>query len=272
MQLASLVSKYPTFSVEITPAINFDDLTRLVELKPDFISITDKAVNDEQQQQLLQLADYLQNTIQIPVLMHLTGLYKTPKMVQKWVQTLQKHHLTNILALRGDVRVNQNFQSEFQHADALVRYLRIHFPNITIASSCYPTDQINEMKWLQRKESLGSNFFMSQFSFDLSLYSRFLHCMYESSLQSPVVAGIMPILKVQQIQMLSKLTHQNLPDDLKVQIDTHLTPNDFRTQGLAMNQQQIHQLKQLGVQHLHVYSLNDIEAVKVLWNAWHHDT
>jgi methylenetetrahydrofolate reductase (NADPH) len=270
MQLASLVSKCMTFSVEITPNINVDDLATLVALKPDFISLTDKAINDKQRHQLLQVADYLQNKSQIPVLMHLTGLYKTPQMVQKWVQILQKHNITNILALRGDVRVNQVAQSNFQHADALVRYLRTHFSDITIASSCYPTDQENEMQWLQQKESMGSDFFMSQFSFDIDLYQHFFQRIKDSTLYSPVIAGIMPILNVNQMKMVSTLTHQALPANLQNQLDAVLASSEFRDRGLAISQQQVRHLKCMGVRHLHVYSLNDIAAVKSLWQAWHH--
>ncbi len=108
MSLTALFKTKTVFSLEVFPPKKssptdaiLPTLKRLQSINPDFISVTLGAGGTEHCDGTVEIANIIQNKLNIPAISHVPGLYQTKSEVLALLDRLDSINVKNILALRG---------------------------------------------------------------------------------------------------------------------------------------------------------------------------
>lgn len=261
-----------SFSLEVFPPKKDDEfehvyqvLDAMAQVKPDFISVTYGA-GGSNSKKTVEIASYIQNTLQIPAIAHLTCVGSKRDDIHKVLAELQNAGVNHILALRGDrpryMSDEQFFSREFAHASDMMKFIREN-SSIHMAGACYPEKHYeartleDDLDTLKIKQEAGAEFFISQLFFDNDFYYRFADKAVAKGITAPLCAGIMPITSSKQIETSISLSGSSVPKKLTDLIATYGDkPEEMRKAGIDFAVQQILDLQNHGVKHIHLYSMN----------------
>ena len=254
-----------------------DVLRDTAALSPDFISVTYGA-GGSTSKRTLELAARLQDVYRVPALAHLTCVSATREEVTDMVERLRAAGIENILALRGDVPQDTSFPSpeHYHYASELVAHIR-SLPggqDLCIGAACYPEGHVEcphftaDLDNLKRKVDAGVDFLTTQMFFDNDVLYRFLFRALSRGITVPIVAGIMPVISVQQIRRSCELSGTVMPPRLQGIADRFGDdPAAMRQAGIAYATEQILDLIAHGVEHIHIYTMNKPDvAAKIMDN------
>lgn len=254
-----------------------DVLRDTAALSPDFISVTYGA-GGSTSKRTLELAARLQDVYRVPTLAHLTCVSSTRDQVADMVERLQAAGIENILALRGDIPQDTSFPSpeHYHYANELISHIR-SLPvgqDLCIGAACYPEGHVEcpyfhtDLDNLKRKVDAGADFLTTQMFFDNDVLYRFLFRALDKGITVPIVAGIMPVITVQQIRRSCELSGTVMPPRLQGIADRFGDdPAAMRQAGIAYATEQILDLIAHGVEHIHIYTMNKPEvAAKIMDN------
>ena len=254
-----------------------DVLRDTAALSPDFISVTYGA-GGSTSKRTLELAARLQDAYRVPALAHLTCVSATREEVTDMVERLRAAGIENILALRGDVPQDTSFPSpeHYHYASELVAHIR-SLPggqDLCIGAACYPEGHVEcphftaDLDNLKRKVDAGVDFLTTQMFFDNDVLYRFLFRALSRGITVPIVAGIMPVISVQQIRRSCELSGTVMPPRLQGIADRFGDdPAAMRQAGIAYATEQILDLIAHGVEHIHIYTMNKPDvAAKIMDN------
>ena len=243
-----------------------DVLRDTAALSPDFISVTYGA-GGSTSKRTLELAARLQDVYRVPALAHLTCVSATREEVTDMVERLRSAGIENILALRGDIPQDTSFPSpeHYHYASELVAHIR-SLPggqDLCIGAACYPEGHVEcprfttDLDNLKRKVDAGVDFLTTQMFFDNDVLYRFLFRALDKGITVPIVAGIMPVITVQQIRRSCELSGTVMPPRLQGIADRFGDdPAAMRQAGIAYATEQILDLIAHGVEHIHIYTMN----------------
>ena len=254
-----------------------DVLRDTAALSPDFISVTYGA-GGSTSKRTLELAARLQDVYRVPALAHLTCVSATREEVTDMVERLRSAGIENILALRGDIPQDTSFPSpeHYHYASELVAHIR-SLPggqDLCIGAACYPEGHVEcphftaDLDNLKRKVDAGVDFLTTQMFFDNDVLYRFLFRALSRGITVPIVAGIMPVISVQQIRRSCELSGTVMPPRLQGIADRFGDdPAAMRQAGIAYATEQILDLIAHGVEHIHIYTMNKPDvAAKIMDN------
>lgn len=277
MSIHTLYQKQtPVVSVELFPpkkeaAIEsiYQTLDGLSECKPDFISVTYGAGGSDATNQTLQLASLIKNDYNMEALHHLTCITNTKAEIQELLSEMQVAGVENVLALRGDIPTDKSSEStDFHFSKDLITTIK-EVTDFSVGAACYPEGHISQldcsenMKHLKEKAEAGADFFISQLFFDNEVFYRLMEDVSKAGIQTPISAGIMPLLSKQQIERMIFMCGSSLPAELiKVIHKYEHSPNDLRQAGLEYALKQMEELASNGVSGIHVYAMNRPEIAK----------
>ena len=168
-------------SLEVFPPKKEEDfpnahavLDSLSKLNPEFISVTYGA-GGSNSKKTVEIASYIENTLHIPSVAHLTCVGNTKQDILNVVDELKKVNVSRILALRGDRPASmsdEKFNSrEFTYATDLVSFLKEN-TNFTLMGGCYPEKHFEapsmeaDLMHLKEKTEAGCGILISQLFFD----------------------------------------------------------------------------------------------------------
>jgi len=249
------------------PGESLDDAKNIVRdvsaLKPSFISVTYGA-GGSTSKTTVEVANEVQNVNNIPALAHLTCVGADKQTIKAALDELKTHNIQNILALRGDLPVEQpnNPNQAFKYANELITEI-LSQGNFCVGGACYieghpesPTLQA-DIDSLKIKVDCGCQFLTSQMFFDNNRFYNFMFRLLKSGVNVPVVAGVMPVTNAAQIERIFKLSGTALPPQFKAMVDRFIDdPAALRQAGLSYATGQIIDLIANGVNHIHIYTMN----------------
>lgn len=259
-------------SFEIFPPKKDDDfenvyalLAQLARLNPAFISVTYGA-GGSKSKKTVEIASYIQNTLHLPAIAHMTCVGSTKADIDNVVAALKEANVSRVLALRGDRPTwmdDAQYESRaFAHASDLTGYLSAH-TDFTIAGACYPEKHYEavslsaDIRYLKEKEEAGARFLISQLFFENGSFYHFMEEMQKAGVTIPVHAGIMPITTAKQLGTTVTLSGSSVPKALSDLIATWGDrPEDMRKAGIDYAVRQILDLKAHGFDDIHIYSMN----------------
>ncbi len=284
IMIESLFQKNKTvFSLEVFPPKKEDDfpnaistLDALALLNPDFISVTYGA-GGSKSKKTVEIASYIVNTLKIPALAHLTCVGSKMKDIDLITKELHEHHITDILALRGDrpqFMSDEQFKSRhFAYAADLISYL-FRKGDFTIAAACYPEKHfespslIEDLFHLKEKENVGAKFLISQLFFDNQNFYQFLDQIGKNNITLPVSAGIMPITSASQLGTTVSLSGSSVPKELSDLIAKYGdSPDDMRKAGIDFACRQIIDLIDHHVDGIHLYTMNKAKMAQEIMSV-----
>ena len=264
--------KRPVISFEVFPPKKEDDfanaftvLDSLSELHPDFISVTYGA-GGSKSKKTVEIASYIQNQLHIPALAHLTCVGSRRQDIDTIAEQLQENGISHVMALRGDRPADMSDEiydsREFTHASDLIRYLSSN-TSLHMGGACYPEKHYEaatmeeDLQNLRKKCEAGAQFLISQLFFDNESFYRFLEQARAVGIQAPISAGIMPITTPKQIGTTVTLSGSSVPKKLADIIASYGDdPADMRKAGIEYAIGQIQELKDSGVDGIHIYTMN----------------
>ena len=259
-------------SLEVFPPKKEEDfpnaysvLDSLSKLNPEFISVTYGA-GGSNSKKTIEIASYIQNTLQLPSVAHLTCVGNTKQDILNVVEELKKVNVSRVLALRGDrpsYMTDEQFNArEFTYATDLVRFLK-EKTDFTLYGGCYPEKHFEapsmeeDLKHLREKTDAGCGILISQLFFDNDFFYRFLEKAEKNGVKADFHAGIMPITTAKQLGTTVSLSGSSVPKKLADVIATYGdNPEDMRKAGIDFAISQILDLNSHGVNGLHLYSMN----------------
>lgn len=259
-------------SLEVFPPKKEEDfpnahavLDSLSKLNPEFISVTYGA-GGSNSKKTVEIASYIQNTLQVPSVAHLTCVGNTKQDILNVVAELKKVNVSRVLALRGDrpsYMSDEQFNArEFTYATDLVRFLKEE-TDFTLFGGCYPekhfeaTSMEEDLQHLREKTEAGCGILISQLFFDNDFFYRFLEKAEKAGVKADFHAGIMPITTAKQLGTTVSLSGSSVPKKLADVIATYGdNPDDMRKAGIEFAVSQILDLKAHGVNGIHLYSMN----------------
>ena len=273
----------PALSFEVFPPKKdgefeaaFAVLDQLGALSPDFISVTYGA-GGSNSKKTVEIASYIQNTLHIPALAHVTCVGNRAADVLETINALKANNVNNILALRGDRpkdMTDDQFNSrEFAHASDMIRYLKEH-ANLHIAGACYPEKHFeafsmeSDLKHLKEKQDAGAEILITQLFFDNDYFYTFREKAEKKGITIPIHAGIMPITTAKQIGTTVSLSGSSIPKAMADIIAKYAdSPEDMRKAGIDYAIRQIQDLLLNDVAGIHIYTMNKPKMAKEIMEA-----
>ena len=254
----------------------FELLDKLALLNPDFISVTYGA-GGSRSKKTVEMTAYIQNTLHIPALAHLTCVGNTKSDIDIVVADLKAAGISKVLALRGDrpayMTDEQYNAREFEHASDMIAYLK-ETTDFQIAGACYPEKHFEafsfkeDVRYLKQKVDLGVEMLISQLFFDNEMFYRFEEMTQIAGITVPICAGIMPITTAKQLGTTVSLSGSSVPKKLADIIATYDdNPEDMRKAGIEYAVNQILDLKAHGVKDIHLYSMNKAKTTREIFEA-----
>ena len=274
----------PSISFEVFPPKTetaFESVKTATEeiarLGPAFMSVTYGAGGGTSKY-TLDIAENIRETYGVPTLAHLTCVSSTRETVKERIADIKAAGIENVMALRGDIpRELENADRSgwaYHHAVELVRELKEADPSLCIGGACYPevhpesTSQKEDIRYLKEKVDAGCDFLTTQMFFDNNLLYSFLYKIREAGITVPVVPGIMPITKGNQVERAVKLSGSFMPRRFISLVDRFGSdPAAMKQAGIAYATDQIIDLYANGITNVHVYTMDNPDvAEKIMAN------
>jgi methylenetetrahydrofolate reductase (NADPH) len=194
--------------------------------------------------------------------------------------------IDNVLALRGDNTKNESmFVPEVggnSNSLDLIHQIKnmnngiyideeltnANVTNFCIGAAGYPEkhhdapNMKNDLKFLKRKVESGAEFIVTQMFFDNQKYFDFVAKCRENDIHVPIIPGVKPLTSKNQLHILAKLFHIDIPDELTDEVE-HAKSNDAIKQiGVEWCAQQCKELIAAKVPVLHFYTMGKSEATR----------
>lgn len=253
----------------------YETLDALKELHPSFISCTYGA-GGSNSKKTAEIVSYIQNTLGIEGIAHLTCAALTEESFLSTIRTFQQKGIHNVLALRGDKpadMTDEAFQSRvYQHPSELIPALKD--AGFTVSAACYPekhfesADMGEDLFFLKHKVGQGADFLISQLFFDNDIFYRFLEMCEKAGIHVPVEAGIMPITSAKMIGTTINLSGASIPKSMSDLLARYQdSPDDMRKAGIDYAIRQIQDLQSHDADGIHIYTMNHADVAKEICKA-----
>ena len=278
-------ARKPVFSFEFFPPktdtgmANLERTIReLSDLRPSYVSVTYGA-GGSTRDRTVELVTRIQNESGICAMAHFTCAGASRQEMAVVLDRLVEAGIENIIALRGDPPAGaERFETPpdgFAHASELIAFLRARYgERVSIAAACYPEGHVEcrdlerDLAHLETKVRAGCDFLITQLFFDNTHYFRFVERARAAGIRVPIVAGIMPIANLAQIERFTKFCGATIPPSLFAELDR--CRNDqpaVAALGVAQATAQCVELLREGAPGIHFYTLNQSPATRVILTA-----
>ena len=193
--------------------------------------------------------------------------------------------IDNVLVLRGDAAKNENaFLPEpggHKYASELLKqvadlnagiYLEEDLKNTSKTKFCigvagYPEKHFeapnmeSDLHYLKLKVDMGAEYIVTQMFFDNEKFYAFVKACREFGITVPIIPGLKPIYSTNQLTMLPKVFHIDIPTALSKEIIKCKTVEAVEQVGTEWLLYQSQELKKFGVPILHYYTLGRPQIV-----------
>lgn len=260
-----VVFSFEIFPPKATSSIQtvYDTIKELSTLRPDYISVTYGAGGNASNNRTCELAAMVKNQYGIDSLAHLTCISSTKSDIKGILADLKDNGIENVLALRGDLPLNESSKGDFNYADELISYVK-NGNDFGISAACYPEghlecrDVAEGIEILKIKKEAGAEHFISQLFFDNNYYYNFVNKAVQKNLNVPIQAGIMPVINKKQIERVVSLCGATIPAKfLKIMNKYEHDELALKDAGIAYALDQIVDLVSSGVNGIHLYTMNN---------------
>lgn len=275
----------PAFSLEFFPPKTPEGVAKLaatraelIQLKPEFISVTFGAGGSTREGTLSTVLDIMREGV--PGAPHLSCVGSTREGIRAILDEYRSYNIRRLVALRGDLPSGMGDIGEFRYANELVEFIRAEtgdwfhievaaYPEMHPQARSYQADVQNFV----RKVQAGANSAITQYFFNADAYFHFLDEVQALGVSIPIVPGIMPITNYTQLVRFSEACGADIPRWIKSRLQSFGDDSaSIRAFGLDVVAAMCERLLQGGAPGLHFYTLNQAHATKALWQRLSHWT
>ena len=266
-----------TFSFEVFPpkspkadAALKTTLKHLAPCGPAFWSVTDGA-GGSAKAATLGTAERIAALTGDEVAAHLTAINRTPDDIADRLNDLRMAGVRRIVALRGDVPSDGEIEdNSLGSSVALINEIN-RTRAFEILAACYPEPHPDsaglaaDMAHLRRKQEAGASKLITQFCFETDKILRYRDQLARHGIDLPLIPGIMPIKRFSRIKQFSARCGATIPLWLErafAGVDETSPVHAMVAAGIAADQ--CRRLIAEGMDHLHIYCLNDAALTEAL--------
>ena len=272
------------FSFEVLPPLKgtgteqlFSTIDKLKAFDPAFINITthhSEFVYKEREGGLLErssirrrpgtiaIAAAIQKKYNIPVEPHVICSGVTVEDIEYELLDLQFLGISNLLLLRGDkAREDRHFTPTpggHEHTTG---------KPLSFGVACYPEKHEEapnlemDMARLKEKQDLGAEYAVTQLFYDNSKYFEFVDKARAMGITIPIIPGIKPLAKLNQLTVVPKTFHCDIPQELAAEAMKCKTDEEARRLGVEWAVNQCRELYAHGVNNIHFYTVSAVDSV-----------
>ena len=284
MKISEILKKDKlTLSFEVFPPKSetaFDSIRAATEeiaaLSPAFMSVTYGAGGGTSRF-TLDIAKNIEQSFGVPTLAHLTCVSSTRETVRARIEDIRAAGIKNVMALRGDIpedmRGPHRSGWDYRHAVELVSEIRSANGDFCIGGACYPEvhpesdSRTDDLRFLREKVDAGCDFLTTQMFFDNSLFYNFLDDARGVGIDVPIIPGVMPITRANQVDRAIKLSGSYMPRRFISLVEKFgSNPAAMMQAGIAYATDQIIDLFANGVTNVHIYTMNNPHVARSILN------
>ncbi|NLT03928.1 MAG: methylenetetrahydrofolate reductase [NAD(P)H] [Bacteroidales bacterium] len=282
----------------------FKTIDTLKEFDPKYINITThrselvfkplptglyQQVAERHRPGTVAVAAAILNKYGIPVVPHVLCSGFTEAETEYVLIDLQFLGITDLLLLRGDKARHEKSFIPIGHAHATDLQQQVNRFNdgffmdgtpikqqgnpFSYGMACYPEKHeeapnlASDLHWAKVKVENGASYLVTQMFFDNQKYLSFVEACRKEGITVPIIPGLKPIVLLNQLTVLPKIFHVDLPDDLVKALSDCKSDADAVTVGVEWCTQQAKELIAMGVPSIHFYSMMATESVRKVASA-----
>jgi len=256
---------FPPKSEEMEKTL-WEAIARLAPLEPRFVSVTYGAGGSTRERTHATVARIVKETRLEPAA-HLTCVGASREEIDAVIRAYGAAGVRHIVALRGDppggleapyVAPPNGYQSTADLVGAIKAA-----GDFEVSVSAYPEKHpqsptlLHDIETLKRKIDAGADRAIKQFFFDNAVYFRFLDLAAAAGITIPIVPGIAPVQNFKQTASFARKAGASVPAWLAERFEG--LDDDPVARGLvaaAVCAEQVTDLVDHGVSHLHFYTMN----------------
>jgi methylenetetrahydrofolate reductase (NADPH) len=279
MRIADLYGRgKPVFSFEFFPPHTergerslMRSLDELKRLHPDFVSVT-YPLDRSRRHLTLELVAKIRRELGLEAMAHLTCANSTREELGRALEWLAGAGIENVLALRGDFPPPEAEQvpreASWPYASEFVAFIRERF-SFCVGGAAHPEihpdapDFESDLRNLRLKVRAGCEFLITQLFFLNDDYFHLVRRAREIGIETPIVAGIMPVTNVGGIRRMAQVNGSKIPEDLLSRLEeVEDDPRGVEEIGTAYARAQCEELLRSGAPGIHFYTLNRSSATR----------
>lgn len=124
-----------------------------------------------------------------------------------------------------------------------------------------------DLMFLKQKVDKGAEYIVTQMFFDNRKYFDFVDRCRAAGITVPIIPGLKPIVRQNQLNVLPKVFHVDLPTDLATELAKCSSEDAVKQLGVEWCTAQAKELKDRGVPSIHFYSLMAVDSVRKVAEA-----
>ncbi len=278
----------------------FAHIDPLMEFNPPFIDVTyhrEEFIYKKRENGLLEkktirkrpgtvgMCAAIKNKYNVDTVPHIICGGFTKEETENALIDLRFLGIDNILVLQGDTMSHETmFTPEpdgHQYASDLLKqvvkmnkgiYLDEGLENTVASDFCigvagypekhYTAPNLNtDMKYLKLKVDEGADYIVTQMFFDNQKFFEFVEKCRAVGIKVPIIPGIKPLTTSKQVNVLPRIFHIDLPEDLADAVEKCKNNDEVKQVGVEWAVQQSKELLDFGVPVLHFYSMGKSDSV-----------
>ncbi|OIP84476.1 MAG: methylenetetrahydrofolate reductase [NAD(P)H] [Porphyromonadaceae bacterium CG2_30_38_12] len=276
----------------------------LLDFDPKYINITThrsemafkempnglfERVSERHRPGTVAIAAAIRNKYKIPVVPHIICSGFTREETEYALIDLQFLGISDVLLLRGDKAKHEKEFAPTGHAHAtelqqqVNRYnegffldgskMKTTTPAFSYGMACYPEKHeeapnlASDLHYAKQKVDAGAEYLVTQMFFDNKKYFDFVDKCHEIGIHVPIIPGLKPITFMNQLTVLPKIFHTDLPEEFVSELHACHSDADATEVGVEWCTLQAKDLISKGVPSIHFYSMMATQSVKRIAQA-----
>ena len=230
------------------------------------------------------IAAAIQNKYKIPVVPHIICSGFTKEETEYALIDLQFLGIYDLLLLRGDKARHEKDFAPTGHAHATELQGQVNLFNqgvfldgskmksditpFSYGMACYPEKHeeapnlASDLIYAKQKVDAGAEYLVTQMFFDNQRYYDFVDKCREQGINVPIIPGIKPITLQNQLTVLPKIFHTDIPEDFAAELRKCKSDADAVEVGVEWCVRQAKDRIQHAVPSIHFYSMMATQSVK----------